>query len=404
MTIIQNDAFKTVHLSFYFIEKIEVDAYAYRFLLARLLTSYTKTYDTKKKLIDTFAKLYGAYITNQVFTIGQYHVLKFTLVCPNPSYIFDESYSDDLVSLVKELFFERPLFKEDMFEEVKRYALQYISTRKDRRFEYAREQFMYYTFKNHPYGAPISGDLQTIQTMSVSELYDYYEQYFLKNNVKIYVSGALDDKFLSKLSSLDIYESKDQIKTLKVPMIKKTLTKHEEVLPMGQAVLFFAYQVPVDRRDDLYIAAQLATIILGGYPESILFKRIREDLMLAYDIESHYEYDKKHMFIYAGVNLEEKQLAYDQIIDLVNNFIFDGTDEAQLGKAKKFLINQVSASLDHQVVYTSKYFLSDVFQINEPLEAFYEKVKEITLADIKKVASMILLTTTYTLSGDVYEI
>ncbi len=404
MTIIQNDAFKTVHISFYFVEKIEVDAYAYRFLLARLLTTYTKTFDTKKKLIDTFAKLYGAYITNQVFTLGQYHILKFTLVCPNPSYIEDPSYTDELLYLIKELFFDRPLFKEDMFEEVKRFAIQYITTRKDRRFEYAREQFMNYTFKNHAYGYPISGDLDTIKSMSVTELYDYYENYFLKNHVRIYVSGHLDTTILSKLESLKPYASIDHLKALKVPTIKKILSKHEEVLPMGQAIFFFAYHMPYDRRDELYVAAQLTSIILGGYPESILFKKIREELMLAYDIEAHYEYDKKHLFIYAGVNLEEKQLAYDQIIDLVNNFIFDGTDDVQLRKAKDFLKNQVLSSLDHQNVYTSRYFMSDIFQMDESLDEFLSKIDSVDLNDIKKVASSLLLSTTYTLSGDTYEI
>src|SRR5690606_34931668 len=105
---------------------------------------------------------------------------------------------------------------------------------------------------------------------------------------------------------LEPYESKDALKIAKIPVVKKRFTQHEAYTTMQQAYLFLCYSIPLERKDPLFLATQLVSTMIGGYPDSMLFKRFREEQMLAYDVESHYEYDKKYLFVFAGVDINNR--------------------------------------------------------------------------------------------------
>ncbi len=400
MIIIKNEAFKTVHLSFQFIEKIEEDAYAYRFLLARLLTSYTKSFPTKKKLIDEFARLYGAFISNQIFLLGQYHVLRFTLVFPNPNLFDDPSFTDDLLKLTKEIFYDRTLFDESSFNEVKRYAIEYIQTKNDRKFELAKDQLMSHLFPQHPYGKTITGSLEQIKSITTHELFDYYQRYFLKNDMKMVLSGMVDVQTIEKIKTmLEPYESKDALKIAKIPVVKKRFTQHESYTTMQQAYLFLCYSIPLERKDPLFLATQLVSTMIGGYPDSMLFKRFREEQMLAYDVESHYEYDKKYLFVFAGVDINNRHDALMELQSLIENYIKEGPTEEELITAKKFLKTQVFTSLDQHGTHIARAFLSMMFHLDESIEDTLKQLDEVKLSDIHDVLSLMSLSTSYVLSG-----
>ncbi len=400
MIVINNDAFKTVHLSFQFIEKIEEDAYSYRFLLARLLTSYTESFPTKKKLIDEFARLYGAFISNQIFLLGQYHVLRFTLVFPNPSLFDDANFLDDLLNLTKGFFFDRGSFEESNFTEVKRYATEYIQTREDRKFELAKDQLMSHMFPRHPYGNSITGTLDQIKAISTHEIFDYYQRYFLKNDMRMVLSGSVDQTMIDKINQiLGRFETKDPFKVAKIPLVKKHFSHHESNTSMQQAYLFLCYSIPLERKDPLFLAAQLVSTMLGGYPDSMLFKRFREDLMLAYDVESHYEYDKKYLFVFAGVDVLNRHDALMELQTLIQNYISSGPTAEELSTAKKFLETQIYTSLDQHGTHIARAFLSLMFHINEGLDETLKRLNDVTLDDIKDVLSLMSLTTSYVLSG-----
>jgi len=400
MTFIHDETFKTIHVSFYFLEKLKKDTIPYRFLLTRLLTSYTKNYPTKKALIERFAHLYGMYVGNQIYMLGSYQIIRFNFVLPNPKLVDDPNYLDDVISLFEETFFNRDLFDKTQFEEVKRFCLEYIQTRKDRKFEYAKEEFMAHTFGSHPYGLPIYGRVQQVESINETDLYQYYLGDFKDNILQIYVSGDIDHSIQSKLNRLSQYESKKQELLVVIPEVTKELTKHEETISMHQAMIFLGYSLPVERKDKLYTAAQLASLILGGYPDSILFKKIREEFGLAYEVDCHFEYDKKYLFIYAGVNLEEKDFAFDQMIETISNYQLDGPSDNELKDAKIFLKSQILSSLDQQNALIPRKFLSTLYQTEINLDKTLAKIDAVTKEDIMKVLSLLELKTTYILKGD----
>ncbi|MFA7417402.1 MAG: insulinase family protein [Acholeplasma sp.] len=405
MIFLPTKQYQAIHISFYFIDKIESDAFLYRFLLARILTSYTNTYMSKQKLSKKLNALYGMFITNHVFVLKDYHIMRFNFVFPNPVFLDDDQMLDDIIQIIKEMFFDRPLFKQSIFDEAKRYTLNEIRSKKDHKFDYAKDQLMHHIFLDHPYGKPITGTLDEVLNVSLTEIYDYYQNYLLNNQINIYVSGHITDDIKHKLNVLSTYERQKHIEPMMLDHMHRPIQNYSEQLSMGQAYIFFAYHLNIDRKHPLYIAALLANTLIAGYPESVLYKLLRETYFIAYDVESKYEYDRSYLILYAGVNLESKTLAYNLIIETVNNFIFDGPSNERLAEAKDYLKNEIYSALDFQDSMIPKQFIADLLGFEETVDDIMLKIDQVTQNEILEVLSMLRLTTTYTLSGaDSYEV
>ena len=168
---------------------------------------------------------------------------------------------------------------------------------------------------------------------------------------------------------------------------------------MQQAYLFLCYSIPLERKDPLFLATQLVSTMIGGYPDSMLFKRFREEQMLAYDVESHYEYDKKYLFVFAGVDINNRHDALMELQSLIESYIKEGPTEEELITAKKFLKTQVFTSLDQHGTHIARAFLSMMFHLDESIEDTLKQLDEVKLSDIHDVLSLMSLSTSYVLSG-----
>ncbi len=405
MIFLKTKQYQAIHISFYFIDKIESDAFLYRFLLARILTSYTETYMSKQALTKKLNALYGMFITNHVFVLKDYHVMRFNFVFPNPEILGDLKMMDDVISIIKEMFFNRPYFKQAIFDEAKRYTINEIESKKDHKFAYAKEKLLNHIFLDHPYGKPITGTLSEATSVSLTETYDYYQNYFSNNMVKIYVSGDISTLLEEKLNLFKVFEKNSIVEPILLDHMHQSIQNYEEFIPMGQAYIFFAYYLNIHRNDPKYITSLLVNMLIAGYPESILYKLLRETYFLAYDVDSKYEHEKSYLILYAGVNTDNRKLAYNVIIETINNFIFDGPTLEQLDAAKDYLKNEVFSALDFQDSMIPRAFMSDINGFSESIDVIMKQIDDVTVSDILEVLSMLKVTTTYTLSGgDAYEV
>src|SRR5690554_719584 len=162
MIFLPTKQYQAIHISVYFISKIEPDAFLYRFLLARILTSYTKKYPSKQQLSKKLNALYGMFITNHVFVLKDHHVMRFNFVFPNPELLGDDQMMDDIIDIIKEIFFDRPKFDQTIFDEAIRYTINEIQTKKDHKFSYAKDKLIEHIFLDHPYAKPITGTIDEV--------------------------------------------------------------------------------------------------------------------------------------------------------------------------------------------------------------------------------------------------
>ena len=142
-------------------------------------------------------------------------------------------------------------------------------------------------------------------------------------------------------------------------------------------------------------------IVLGGYPESRLFKEIREDKGLCYDIGSNYDYYKGVLMIAAGIDKQQVTFAIDEIKKLVESMKEKGISDDELLHAKAYYKHQIKTSLDSQSVLTKRAFIRDLLNYSESVEDRLKEIQLVTLDDVNQALNHLILDTVYVLKGDV---
>lgn len=398
MLSIQND-FKTIQFAVYFTDIDQKETSVYRFLLPRLLTSHTNQIINKTKMNERLEDLYGAYFKTRIERIGNLSVISIVLTIADPLIVSDSHLFDDALDLLNQVIFEHDHFDKELFLEEQRMLIEQWETLYDKKRLYAQTKFYEHLFKGDIYGYPVSGTKKDAKKLTVDQLFDYYQNVFLKNTKKLIVNGRISDENMKKLEALPLHDALNKHAFEVKFRGPRDFVVIEEKTEMKQAIIKIGYHFPVFRTDDLYHAAVLLDTILGGYPESRLFKEIREQKGLCYDISSTYDYYKGVMMISSGVDLKQKDYALSAIKDLVSQMIESGITDDELKHAKAYYAYQLKSGLDNQSFLTKRAFIRDLLNHEDSIEERFEAIERITKNDLKTTLQKLSLDTIYVLYG-----
>ncbi|MBU1141868.1 MAG: insulinase family protein, partial [Firmicutes bacterium] len=313
--------------------------------------------------------------------------------------IGNDNLLNQAIDLLNQVLFEHDFFDPELFLEEKRMVIEQWETLYDRKRLYAQTKFYEHFFKGDTYGYPMSGSLKDIKKLTVEKLHQYYIKTFLNNTKKFVVNGRINNKDIVKIESLmthDIHLKHNFVSTFRQ---SRTLLMIEEETQIHQAILKLGYHFPVFRDDKLYHAAVLLDTILGGYPESRLFKEIREKEGLCYEVSSSYDYYRGVLIISSGVDLKQKNRALEAIKTLVVEMINHGIDEEELMHAKSYYIHQIKNSLDSQSFLTKRAFMRELLNYDETIEEKLMAINQVSINDMNEALSKITLDTIYVLHG-----
>lgn len=182
---------------------------------------------------------------------------------------------------------------------------------------------------------------------------------------------------------------------------RRSVLTVEDQTDMKQAILKLGYHLPIYRDDPLYTAAMMLNLIIGGYPESRLFKEIREKEGLCYDIHSGYDSYKGVLMVSSGVDSSMKDTALERIKDSIDIVKEKGITQADLSSASMYYESQIKSSLDRQSVLTHKAFIKDILGRDESIEERLDSIRKTTLDDVFRAAEKLTIDTVYVLFGGV---
>ncbi|MFP4178009.1 MAG: M16 family metallopeptidase [Acholeplasmataceae bacterium] len=400
MVILKND-FKTIQLAAYFTDLDEQHTLLYRFLLSRLLASHTPSLDTKRRMNEHLEFLYGAYFSTNIYRLSDLNVIRIALTFPDPKIVEDATLLKRAASLFASVIDRRDSFKADLFREEVRMIKEQWETLKDRKRLYAQMEFYRHFFKGDSYAIPVSGSREQLETVRLDGLYAYYRDVFL-NNPRIFIaSGRISSKEEADLRALFSAKEKRNERTpnLSFREPRKELLKVEERTDMQQAILRIGYHIPVFRDDPLYTATVILDFVIGGYPESRLFKEIREKAGLCYDIQSAYDPYKGVLMVSSGVDSSLRDQALRRIREEVERVRSDGITESELSSASMYYINYLRSSLDRQAVLTHRAFIKEVLGRDESVEERIVAIRNTTIAEVRRAAEKLTIDTVYVLYG-----
>lgn len=399
MIYLKND-FKTIQFAIYFTNYDKKDTRSYRFLLPKLLISHTNIYFNRKEMSIKLEELYGAYFKYRLERIGNLSAFNITLTVVDGKAIDDHQLLDEALMLLKEVLYERKTFNEEIFNEEKRMLIEELETVKDKKRLYAQQMFTKHFYHHDLYGYPITGTLKDIKSLTKENVENYYAEVLRNDQVQLVVNGNLSLEEEVKVKNFFINYNHLNIKFETIGLKEQEVKVIKEKTKMNQAIIKIGYLIKVFRNDFLYEAANLLDIILGGYPESRLFKEIREKLALCYDISSNYDFFKGTLMISSGVDLKRNEFALEEIKKVVQELINSGIREDELRNAKTYYEHQIKSSLDQQSVLTKRAYIRELLNFNETIEEKLLKIESVTLEDINLVLAKLNLHTIYILHGE----
>jgi zinc protease len=159
--------------------------------------------------------------------------------------------------------------------------------------ELVKEGFIQYIFQNHPYGHSPVGKYSTIETFSQENAKNFYEKYFVKNNIILGLAGdydnSLKDKFKKDFAGLKVGELA-QIERKFNPVTGRKIFLIEKE-GRDQTQIRFGFPYELKRGDKEYFPILVANTYFGKHREQfgVLFRIVRSARGLSYGAYSYFE-------------------------------------------------------------------------------------------------------------------
>ena len=260
----------------------------------------------------------------------------------------------------------------------------------------AERAFKKEIFGEHPYGRLIEGSVDTIDAIKREDLITFYSAYFLPNNSILSVAGDLTEEELNSLikTYLKDWEKADlpSIVTqgFNIGKAKRTVQIDKD---LTQANIILGH-IGIRRDNPDYYAVSVMNYILGGGGfSSRLMQTIRDEMGLAYDVDSFFTSNKeKGLFqIEVQTKNDSANSVISEILNQMKKMRQKIVSDEELSDAKSYLTGSFPRRLDTNRKIAD--FLASVEFYNLGLdyaEKYSTYINSITKKDIFRVAQKYL--------------
>ncbi len=245
-------------------------------------------------------------------------------------------------------------------------------------------------FGNDGYGRTILGTRENVSSFTRDDIKKYLNDFYVSNNIVVAFAGnitqkeceVLVEKYLLPIVSEGTAK---EIPTHNTSNKRQFLSKTKDIEQVHFCLNFPSVSYISEDRTK----SEMAVSILGGSMSSRLFRKIREELGLAYSVYSfanRYK-DVGTVSIYAGLNSEKVDLGFNAILECIDDLSKNGITDEEFIKVKNSLKASTVFSLERapsRVQLLSRYYLATgkLYDYNERLKM----VDSITKKDIEKMA------------------
>jgi zinc protease len=255
----------------------------------------------------------------------------------------------------------------------------------------AGRKFLELAYGDHPYGRQVSGTLESVPTIEISDMKDYVRRVLAKDTLKIAVVGDIDPAALGKLLDQTFGGLPAKASLAPVPDVVAAKPPQRAFVPLDVPQTVITFGGPgVPRHDPNFMAAYVVNHIVGGGGlSSRLYREVREKRGLAYSVyEALLWMDHSALFIgNTGTRADRAGDTMDAVDKEIRRIAEDGPTQQELDEAKSYLKGSQMLALD-----TSSKLASGLlqYQLDKLPIDYIEKrnaiVDAVTLDDARKAA------------------
>ena len=403
---IKTDKFKNCSMEIMFRNKLEKEEITDNNMLVDMLMHSSKKYPKRRDVAIELENLYSASLRGFSTRIGNSILLSFVLDFLNPKYC-ENGYLNDVISMPFEMLLnpnvgDNEEFDQRSFNIIKNRIKSEIESLKENAAKYAIRRSLNNMDDNSPSSYYMVGYLDDLENITPSSLVETYNNVLDNYICDIYVIGNLDmDEVVSIIKKKFINRTiKQNKKELYVDnQLRKKYIDIEETGKYEQDSFVMIYNLDNLTKRERDFVIHLYNIILGsGGLTSKLYKYLREENSLCYNVSSMYQKYDNLLMIYSGIDAKDKELCIKLVEKSMDEMKKGEFTSDELDNAIKTVISSIKMSEDTQGGIINNYLFNDLDQL--PL--YDERVKEfktVTKEEIMIVAKKVKLKTIYLLKG-----
>ncbi len=236
----------------------------------------------------------------------------------------------------------KPKFNEEDFENERKVILEEMRGGRDNPYKVLIDETFKASFPNDSYSNPIIGFEKSLKNLSVNDLKNYYEQFYLLDNILIVIVGDLDiSETVRKVNLLikpycqrgirreKINEDFNNKITFKTPETKLIAEK------VNQHYLNITFRFPGGYFKE-FAETYILCSLLGEFKNSPLKETLKENLKIVTDISTYFYLCKRHSLLIINsifpLSQSPENVIYN-ILNVVNDFKLNNIDFHQIYKA-----------------------------------------------------------------------
>lgn len=405
--VIKTDKFKTITIQVNFKRETVKEEITARNMVVNMLCDSNSVYKTQRELEIATEELYNLFYNSTNYMSGKYSIMALEFTFLNEKYTEKGMLNKSIEFLYNIIF--KPNIKDDAFD-IDSYNISYnvlkdkIQSVKENPNYYARIRMLEELEKDSHISYRSIGYMEDLDNLDNKKLYDYYKSILDNDIIDIFVIGdvnasqiekAINDKFKEINKPRESSDS-HFIVPKKHRRFIKTIKEKQHI---NQSKLIIGCKIDNMTDFELRYVLNVYSFILGGSPDSKLFKNVREKHSLCYHISSSSSPLYSVLTINAGINKRDFRKTLRLIKKEINNMKKGKFTNDDIIKAKITYINSLKELEDNPGSIIGLY--SGIEYLNsDTIDDRLLKINKVTLNDVKTLASKIHMDTVYLLEGD----
>lgn len=348
------------------------------YLLARMLQESTKNMSAEaiNDALDKLGSHLNVYADEENITIN---VMSLT------------RNAEQTLGLLNEII-TMPKFDAEEFDRVKKQQLELIANQKIRPEALASETFNRLIYgADHAMGTPLYGTTQSVQTISLDDVKNYYDQYFSPTIATLMISGDVTEgQVMGLVGPFMGWQPKEvpEVKLGQTPEIKETkiYLVNKENAPQSEIRIGYL-AMPYDATGEYY-KAQIMNYILGGAFNSRINLNLREDKGYTYGARSSFAgtHIPGPYLAAAGVRGDATDSAVYEFMKEIKLYAEKGIKKDELEFTKKSILER--EALKYETNSQKAGFLERIIEYNLPADYTKQQAEILKKMKVKEVNNL----------------
>ena len=299
---------------------------------------------------------------------------------------------DKTLDIIDEIL-NNAVFDDYELEKKRSELLSKIKQRRDVPMNIALEEFKSLIYENSVYSHSNKTLEKYMPSITRTNVINYYNKILDSKNVIVSINGNINSDFITEKLSLilkDKHNAKINYNNFSVTKLNSPKTVSKTIKDLKTAWLFIGWQTAGVQNKNDFVTLKVINTLLGSGLSSRLYKNLRENDGLAYQLGS--SYSPKMLggtfMAYIGTNPQTLELSRSKILEEINRLKLEFVSDTELQDAKDRLKGSFILALETNSEKASNIGYFEAYGLGYDFLNYYiDMIDRVSASDILKVAN-----------------